>query len=308
MMAPTRVFDAHVHFWDPTRLSYPWLGSVPALARPFLPEDYPPFAPWTAAVDATSRDTEAHEGEARDATTTQHAVLFVEANCLSTENETEITFIGRLAERDARIRGIVAFVDLLDEKRRRSVLARLRELPLVRGVRHNIQGRASGFATQPPFVAGVEEVGRAGFAFDLCCTAGQLTEVTRLVRECPETRFVLDHCGKPAIAAGAFDTWSDELAALASLPNVACNLSGLLTEAGPRASDDDLRRWGFHALQCFGVSRLIYGSDWPVCTLAGGLARWRAFVDDFTAAWTPEDRDVFFAGNAQRIYGVSFND
>ncbi len=203
----------------------------------------------------------------------------------------------------------MAFVDLLDEKRRRDVLERLRRVGRVRGVRHNIQGRAAGFATQPPFVAGVDEVGRFGFTFDLCCTADQLPEVVALVARCPATRFVLDHCGKPAIAAGAFSPWAEDLAALASHDNVACKLSGLLTEAGPsRSSDDDLLPWAEHALHCFGATRMIYGSDWPVCTLAGGIARWRSFVDRFTASWAPADREAFYCGNAQRIYGVSFDD
>lgn len=295
MSAPVRVLDAHLHFWDPTRLSYPWLGTLPTLARPFLPEDYSPFengAPQPPAVEAT-----------------RHAALFVEANCLSTENESEVMFVQRCAMAEPRIRGIVAFVDLLDEKRRRDVLTRLRDTPRVRGVRHNIQGRAEGFATQPPFVAGVNEVGRAGFTFDLCCTADQLREVTRLVQQCPSTRFVLDHCGKPAIARGDFASWSEDLQALALHDNVSCKLSGLLTEAAPeRARDEDLAPWAEKALHCFGVARLLYGSDWPVCTLGGGLERWRSFVDRFTATWATDDRDAFYAGNAQRIYGVTFDD
>lgn len=295
MTAPARVFDAHVHFWDPTRLSYPWLGGVPALARPYLPEDFPPFVEGATTASA---------GDASRA-----GVLFVEANCLPTESGAEVAFVERCAAMEPRIRGIVAFVDLLDEKRRRDVLARLRETPLVRGIRHNIQGRAEGFATQPPFMAGVSDVGRAGFTFDLCCTDDQLPEVTRLVQRCPETRFVLDHCAKPAIAKGSFAPWADDLGALALHQHVSCKLSGLLTEAGPdRARDEDLAPWAEHVLQCFGASRLIYGSDWPVCTLGGGVARWRHFVDGFTASWTPTDRDAFYAGNAQRVYGVTFDD
>ncbi len=294
MSAPVRVLDAHVHFWDPTRFLYPWLGGVPALARPYLPPDFPPFG-----RDASgSPDHEARTG-----------VLFVEANCVATDNEGEVAFVERCAAAEPRIRGIIAFVDLLDEKRRRDVLARLRETPRVRGVRHNVQGRAEGFATQPPFVAGVNEVGRAGFTFDLCCTADQLPEVTQLASQCPGTRIVLDHCAKPAIARGDFAPWADDLVALASHDHVSCKLSGLLTEAGPdRSQDADLAPFAEHALQCFGASRLIYGSDWPVCTLGGGVERWRRFVDGLTATWTTSDREAFYAGNAQRIYGVTFDD
>jgi L-fuconolactonase len=297
MTAPQRVLDAHVHFWDPTRLSYRWLGGVSALARPFLPEDYPPF----------ERRPSPHRESARGAITTD-ALLFVEANCLAEESALEVAFVERCAELEPRIRGTIAFVDLLDEKRRRDVFERLRRVARVRGVRHNIQGRAEGFATQPPFVAGVSEAGRHGFTFDLCCTADQLPEVTSLVARCPDTRFVVDHCAKPAIGQGAFAPWARDVARLALHGHVSCKLSGLLTEAGPQASDESLRPYAEHALQCFGPDRLLYGSDWPVCTLAGGIARWRSFADQFTASWSPDHRDAFFFGNALRVYGVTLDD
>lgn len=297
MTARQRVLDSHVHFWDPTRLTYPWLGGVPALARPFLPEDYPPFQ------RPRSQDGEPALGEFGT-----DAILFVEANCLAVESEPEVAFVDRCAELEPRIRGTIAFVDLLDEKRRRDILDRMRGVARVRGVRHNIQGRAEGFATQPPFVAGVGEVGRHGFTFDLCCTADQLPEVTSLVERCPETRFVMDHCAKPAIGRGAYASWAKDLARLALHGNVSCKVSGLLTEAGAQASDDVLRPYAEHALLCFGPDRLLYGSDWPVCTLAGGIERWRKFVDAFTASWRSEQRDAFYFANALRVYGITLND
>ena len=296
--APQRVLDSHVHLWDPTRLTYPWLGGLPPLARPFLPEDYPPF----------QHPSPTDEESAGDISSTD-AMLFVEANCLAAECELEVAFAQRCAELEPRIRGTIAFVDLLDEKRRRAVLERLRRVGRVRGVRHNIQGRAEGFATQPPFIAGVDEVGRIGFTFDLCCTADQLPEVTSLVERCADTRLVLDHCGKPDIGRGAFSSWAKDVAQLALHDNVSCKLSGLLTEAGATpASDETLLPYAEHALRCFGPHRLLYGSDWPVCTLAGGIARWREFVGRFTASWTPEHRDAFYFRNALRVYGVTLDD
>ncbi len=296
MIAHQRIVDSHVHLWDPTRLSYPWLGALPPLARPFLPVDYPPFD-----VEATQKHA-ATDGAV-------DAIVVVEANCLATEGEVEVAFIERCAERESRIAGTIAFVDLLDEKRRRDILERLRGVARVRGVRHNIQGRAEGFASQPAFVAGVGEAGRLGFTFDICCTADQLPEVITLVQQCPTTRFVVDHCAKPTIRLGAFSPWREDLARLALHDNVSCKLSGLLTETGLSFADDStLLPYAEHALACFGPERLMYGSDWPVCTLGGGMARWRTFVDQFTSSWTLEDRDAFYSGNAIRTYGLKLDD
>lgn len=276
------VVDAHVHFWDPAELRYPWLDGEPALRRPFVPADYEPLA--TSGVDT---------------------VVFVEANCTPADSAAEVALVERLAAAEPRIAGMVAFVDLLDEAARPSALARLSRAAGVVGVRQNIQGRAPGFSVDDAFVRGVEDVGHRGLAFDLCAAAGQLAEVTELVRRCPGTLFALDHCGKPAIRNDAFEPWATNIARLAAHPNVSCKLSGLLTEArAEQRRDEALLPFARHVLDCFGPSRLIYGSDWPVVTLAGGAAMWRAFTDRFTAAWTSADRQLFYSNNAIRLYGL----
>ena len=281
-MEPTRVVDAHVHFWDPAELRYSWLDDLPALLRPFLPADYEPLSSGT--VDA---------------------VLFVEANCSLAESAAEVAMVERMAADEPRIAGTVAFVNLLDEAARPATLARLAGMNGVVGVRQNIQGHAAGYAVDNAFVRGVEQVGLHGLTFDLCVTAHQLAEVTELVRRCADTRFVLDHCGKPAIRDGAFEPWASDIRALAAHANVSCKLSGLLTEArADQLCDEALLPYARQVLDCFGPSRLIYGSDWPVVTLAGGAGAWRAFTDRFTAAWTLAERQLFYSENAIRLYGL----
>jgi L-fuconolactonase len=278
----TVVIDAHVHFWDPARLAYPWLREAPPLQRAYLPGDYAPLA--TGAVDA---------------------IVFVEANCASGAARREVDWVDELAAGEPRIAGIVAFVDLLDEAGREAALRSLRELPRVVGVRHNIQQHAPGFALQPAFVRGVQAVGALALPFDLCVTADQLPEVLALVERCPDTRFILDHCGKPAIRDDAFDDWARDLALLAAHERVACKLSGLLTEArADQRSTESMRPWLAHARECFGADRVLYGSDWPVCTLAGGEPRWRAIVHEATADWPAAERRALFGDNAARVYGL----
>ena len=276
------MIDAHVHFWDPTALHYPWLSGMNALERAFLPKDFDSLT--DGSLDG---------------------VVFVEANCLASENVAECEFVDALAEKDSRIMGSVAFVDLCDAQTRCRALGVLAKRERVVGVRHNIQGHPKGFALQPEFVRGVQEVAKNLLTFDLCVTADQLPEITELVRRCPDTAFVLDHCGKPVIRNDAFEPWATDLARLAEHQNVACKLSGLLTEArADQRTEESLFRYARHAMLCFGATRLMYGSDWPVVTIAGGEPAWRALVDAFTSDWTAAGRQAFFFDNAARLYGL----
>jgi L-fuconolactonase len=276
------VIDAHVHLWDPARLRYSWLDAAPALKRPFLPPQYEPFA--NDSVDA---------------------VVVIEANCAPGESAREIAFVDELAAREPRIAATVAFVDLLDEQGREAALEHVAQSGRAVGVRHNIQGQPAGFCLREEFVRGVQEVGGQGLTFDLCITANQLTEVTELARRAPGTQFVLDHCGKPAIRDDAFDPWAVDLTRLGRHGNVFCKLSGLLTEARPdQRTYDALHPYLDHALRCFGPSRLMYGSDWPVVTLADGAAAWHDLTRRFTADWSDADRQRFYADNAIRFYGL----
>ncbi len=277
------IIDAHVHFWDPGGIHYPWLRSVPALDRAFLPSDY------AAATDGTA--------------ITQ--LVFVEGNCRPEEAPRELEWVERLAQVEPRIAGIVAFADLTDPSARDRALEAVSSCPRVTGIRQNIQGQPAGFALQPAFVEGVRAVGRRGLTFDLCVTHEQLREVTDLVRRCADTRFVLDHCGKPAIRHGRLEPWRADMACLAAQENVCCKLSGLLTEAEPqRRRDEDLTPYAASVVECFGTERVLYGSDWPVLTLAGSCGDWYGFTERFTAGWTAAERRRFYAENAIRVYAL----
>ncbi|MGH7619526.1 MAG: amidohydrolase family protein, partial [Gemmatimonadaceae bacterium] len=251
------IVDAHVHFWDTDVLDYPWLSRVPALRRPFLPRDY------KAAADA---------------------MVFVEANCALGQGSQEVEFVEGLAGTEPRIAGTVAHVDLLDEANRRDALAWLSGVKRVAGVRHNIQGTPPATCLDLHFVRGVRDVGTRGFVFDICATADQLGDVALLVDRCPETNFVLDHCGKPAIRNDAFDDWARAIKRISRFANVSCKISGLLTEA--RADQRNGRVLGpyvQHTFACFGPNRVLFGSDWPMVTLVGGQNLWRSILDDATS-------------------------
>jgi L-fuconolactonase len=277
------IVDAHVHFWEPGTLHYPWLDALPALRRSFLPADY------AAAVGGLP---------------VARCVL-VECNCLPTETIREVRLFEQLARGDGRIAGVVAFADLTAPMTLEATLDCLTSTPRVKGIRQNIQGQPRGFARQRSFVQGVSEVGRRGWVFDVCVTHDQLGEAIALVEKCPDTRFVLDHCGKPGIRSGVREPWRQDIARLAAHENVCCKLSGLLTEADlTRWREEDLLPYATHVVECFGSDRVLYGSDWPVLTLAGDYASWFDFTARLTESWSEDERRLFYAGNAAREYGL----
>jgi L-fuconolactonase len=277
------VVDAHVHFWNPRALSYPWLTAFKRLMRPFLPEDY------AAATE--------HAGIER--------IVFVECNCEPTQNLREVELVERLAEAEDRIAAMVAYADLTSSTTLDRSLDELQRLPRVRGIRHNIQGEPPGFCLQSAFLDGVREIGRRGLTFDLCATHDQLPDVVELARRCPDTRLVLDHCGKPAIRDELLDPWRSCIDQLAECENVWCKLSGLLTEADPTAWQHvDLMPYAEHVVDRFGIGRTMYGSDWPVLTLAGSYGDWLDFTRRLTAAWSATERQLFYGDNAASFYSL----
>jgi L-fuconolactonase len=284
---PRSIIDSHVHFWDPAELHYSWLEAVPSLHRALLPADYA----------AATRQIPIGR------------IVFVEANCRPEEARREVDFVNRLVQAEPRIAGIVAFVDVAQRLGTRGsglgeTLDALSTLPRVKGIRQNIQGQPAGFCRQRAFVDGVRAVGRRALVFDLCATHDQLGEVVDLVRDCPDTRFVLDHCGKPAIRQRSLQPWSESVARLAAHENVCCKLSGLLTEAGDAWCPEDLLPYAARVVECFGPARVLYGSDWPVLTLAGGYGTWYGFTERLTRGWSATDRSRFYGDNAARVYGL----
>lgn len=276
------LIDSHVHFWDRKMLPYPWLDEVPAIAD-------------RHTVDELRRDAEAALPD---------EIVFVECGAPRVD---EVRWVEQLAARDLRIRAIVAKCPMNAGDETEAVITEFSRHRLVRGVRHLIQDEPDpDYCISPEFVGGVRRLASAGLSFDICCRHHQLPAVVELVRRCPDTRFILDHAGKPGIRAGLLDPWREHIRSLASLPNVDCKLSGLITEADPvRWTVDQLRPYVDHLLATFGPGRLLYGSDWPVAKLAGSYPRWLDTARQLVSHVSPEGQAAIFAGNARRVYRLS---
>jgi L-fuconolactonase len=274
--------DAHVHFWDPAQLPYPWLANVPAIAGPRTPIEL-------AAAMGLPPATE---------------IVFVESAVAPAHARDEVRWVEELATRHPAIAAIVAQVAVDRGAETEEALAALAGHASVRGVRHIIEQHSDpDYCVRPAFVAGIRRVGERGWTFDLCVRPPQLPACTALVRACPETTFVLDHAGKPDIRVGRLDPWRAQIAELARLPNVVCKLSGLVTEADPATwTPATLRPYVEHLLSCFGPGRLLFGSDWPVVNLATSYRRWLQTALELLQPLSAGERAAVLSDNARRIY------
>jgi len=276
------IVDTHVHFWDPRRLAYPWLAAVPALNRAFLPQDY--------RTQALLPNVE--------------KLVFVECGGDPAGSLDEARWVAGLAAAEPRLRGIVARAALEQGTRVRDDLAALAQIPLVVGIRRNLENETDPeFCVSTDFIAGVRELPTFDFSFDICVRHHQLPAVIELVRRCPEVRFVLDHCGKPAVRERMLDPWRHHIRQLAALPNAQCKISGLLTEADLAGwRPPDLEPVMLHVLESFGPERVMLGSDWPVLRLASHHERWFEALEHCLTGIPDESRRRLYHANGEAFY------
>ena len=252
-MQDFKIVDTHVHLWDTARLNYPWLAEIPLLDRPYLPETY------AEAVGETPVEK----------------MVFMEADVAHGSEVDEAAWVASLAAREPRLEGIVASAPLEAGAGATETLERLAEIPLVKGVRRLIQTQPLGHCVRPGFIEGVRLLERFGLSFDICINHTQLADAEEMVRRCPGVSFILDHVGKPDIAAGMREPWRTGIRRLAALENVHCKVSGMATEADKeRWRPEDLKPYVDHVIESFGPDRVVFGSDWPVLLLAGQYTDW----------------------------------
>lgn len=276
------IVDSHVHLWDPHHFRMRWLDGNELLDRAYLPDA---FRAHTTGVDV-------------------EAIVYVETAVEPAYAWLEARWVDELSRTQPLIAGIVAHAPLEDGEAVRSYLDALGALgPRIKGVRRLLQDEADErFALRPDFERAVRLLPEYGLSFDLCIRHHQLPAAIELVRRVPQTSFVLDHLGKPAIAEGRLEPWRAQLAELAALPNVVCKISGAVTEASQSWTPDDLRPFVTHALDVFGSERVLFGGDWPVCLLASSYRRWVETLDQITAGLAPAEQRALWRDNARRVY------
>ncbi|MEO7401319.1 MAG: amidohydrolase family protein [Polaromonas sp.] len=269
--------DAHFHCWSLARGDYGWL--TPALAPIY-------------------RDVAVSDWQQQAAPHVVEGGVLVQA----APTEAETAFLLAQADAHASVLGVVGWVDWLapDAPARIEALARH---PRLKGLRPMLQDIADPrWILQPALAPALCAMSDGGLVFDALIKPVHLPHLLTLAGRYPELRIVIDHAAKPDIAAGAWQPWADGMARLASQTTAVCKLSGLLTEAGPEAAPGVLRPWAAHVLACFGASRVVWGSDWPVLEMAGSYAQWWAETQSLLRPLSPLERAAVMGENARQLY------
>ncbi len=272
------IVDSHQHFWQVGRFDYPWMSSeVPVLYRDYLP---PTLAPVLEKNEVA------------------RTVLVQASNSLS-----ESHWLLTMANDYPFIAGVVGWVDLTDAELEQR-LAELISNPKFKGVRHLVESEPDDdWLVQPSVLKGLQTLASQSLTYDLLVHTRHLPHVKTVAESCPELSLVVDHMAKPPIAGGQISQWLRELKAVAMFPNVYCKLSGLVTEADHSAwKPDDLRPFVESALELFGPTRLLFGSDYPVCLLAASYDRVLDSFRELLKELNDDERSRIFSKNAVEFY------
>lgn len=281
MNAPTLKIDSHQHFWVINDTDYVWMTEAhAAIRRDFLPAEL------RQLLDVSGLD----------------GCVAVQARQMVEETE----WLLGLADEHDWIRGVVGWVPLLADAGE-PYLERFAGHRKLRGVRHVVHDEPDdGFILRPDFNEGVARAGRHGLVYDVLIFWRHLPQTIEFVDRHPGQPLVVDHIAKPRIRKAAFDAdWAAGIRELARREHVSCKVSGMLTEVRDEAWDGELLRPYFETVvEAFGPSRVMFGSDWPVCLLQAGHPEWVRIVGQLAARLSDDEQSAFWGGNAVRIYGL----
>ena len=280
------MIDTHIHLLEPDRFTYEWTKGFPALTGRFDLSDY----------QKASADTGIQAG------------VFMEVDC--EESADEARYFCSLAEQPGcLIQAVVAAArpESPDFERNLEAMAH----PRLTGIRRVLHTHPDELSQSSLFRENVSHLGALGLSFDLCVLQRQLPLALDLVRACPQTTFILDHCGVPEISANdapagaGFLAWKKSIRALAAEPNVNGKISGITAYAPePLRNAEGLRPYIDTMLEAFGPSRLVWGGDWPVVNLGNGLLAWSNITRELLSELTPDERTLILSTNAKKIYRI----
>lgn len=275
------IIDAHHHYWKYDPLAYDWIDEpMKAIRRDFLPEQLA-MSIQGAGVDG---------------------VISVQARQMIQETD----WLLELARQTPFMKGVVGWLPLMEDNLECHLIKYSGE-PLLKGLRHVIQGEADPeFMLRDDFNRGIALLKKYGLVYDLLIVERQLPNTIRFVDRHPNQPFVLDHIAKPLIGKNERSPWKENICELAKRGNVCCKLSGMVTEADYQHwTPEQLIPYFEVVMEAFGPSRLLFGSDWPVCLVATNYKSWAELVRKNIASFSKEEQALIMGGNAARVYGLA---
>jgi predicted TIM-barrel fold metal-dependent hydrolase len=278
------IIDTHLHLIDLSALKYPWLSRVPALNRSFLYEDY--------------------AREARRSSIA--AALHMEVDVDPVDMDAETEYVQDLAGRPGSlIAGAIASCRPEDQGFA-NYLDHLAANKFVKGLRRVLHVMPDGLSEGALFRDNLKRLSGTGLTFDLCVLPHQIPKAIALADLAPDVQFIIDHCGAPDIKGGAEHPWRERMSEIARRRNVVAKVSGVVAYADPADwTVETLRPYVEHTIESFGWDRVVWGSDWPVCILGGGLSPWVAATHALIAGVSRAERESLLSGNARRIWNLA---
>mgnify|MGYP006423549157 CR=1 FL=1 len=290
-----KIIDTHQHLWDLSRFRLPWLEGLDALDRSFTLDHYTEAIDGLGVVSSVYMEVDVADDQQQDELGYVSDLCAHAGNCMS-----GAVVSGRPAEP-----GFADWVRLLQAD------------PAIKGVRQvlHVPEATRGTCCQASFLHGIRLLGEAGLRFDVCLRPGELADAERLAAGCPDTLLILDHCGNPNpnIVAGVApdggahtaDDWRRGMAALGERSNVICKISGIAAAAGDTSNLAELLAPTInHCLDVFGPDRVVFGGDWPVCTLGATYAEWVAALRAVIASRSASEQSRLLHDNAARLYAL----
>lgn len=271
------IIDTHQHFWKYDPVNYSWINDeMQVIRRDFLPGDL--------AVVLKENKVQ--------------GCVAVQAD----QTEAETDWLLELAAKNDFIQGVVGWVDLRSSNIEERLL-HYAQFKKLKGFRHVLQGEEPSFMLQKDFLNGISKLHQFGFAYDILIFPQHLSAALQLVEQFPQQRFVVDHVAKPYIKDGNIDEWKAGLQQLAQHSNVYCKISGMVTEADWKTwTADQLKPYIDVVVESFGIDRIMFGSDWPVCLVASSYNKWIETVQNYFASFSTEDQQKVFSSNAIKFY------
>ena len=288
---PIPIIDTHQHLWDVTKFKLPWLSSKQAapLRRSYLMADY------------------------LKATKGQNVVktVYMEVNVDPSQHAREAEYVIGLCRKKDNPMAAAVIGGFPHEKSFRPLAERFARSPYIKGFRTVLHDpdRPRGLCLRPRFVENMKLLGKLGLRFDLCMRPGEIIDGVKLVEQCPQTKFVVDHCGNMSVTSTDRKlraTWMKGMREMAAHSNTICKISGIIATAkkGHWTPDDLAPNINF-CLDTFGENRVIFAGDWPVCTLTASFSEWVGALKAITRNRLPEFRRKLFHDNADKFYGLS---
>jgi L-fuconolactonase len=274
-----KIIDTHQHFWKYDPVNYSWINDdMQVIRKDFLPGDL--------AVVVNEHKL--------------HGTIAVQAD----QTEAETDWLLQLAAKNDFIKGVVGWVDLRSNKIEER-LQHYQQFSKLKGFRHVLQGEEPTFMLQKDFLNGISKLQQYDFTYDILIFPQHLTAALELVQQFSEQKFVIDHVAKPYIKDGKIDEWKTGMEKIAQHQNVYCKISGMVTEA-------DWKNWTANQLkpyidvvvESFGIDRIMYGSDWPVCLVASSYSKWLQTIKNYFASYSAEEQEKVFSSNAVKFYNL----